>query len=85
VSRRPECCRCPISASASPNPNGIAARRALRLVFYGSQLIPRWLSVWGLADTVAGLLVLFQSIAVLSSTQVVLNLPIAVQEMVLAV
>jgi len=59
------------------------------LVFYRSQLIPRWLSVWGLAGTVlglvAGLLVLFQSIAVLSGTQVVLNLPIAVQEMVLAV
>jgi hypothetical protein len=58
-------------------------------VFYRSQLIPRWLSVWGLAGTVlglaAGLLVLFQSIAVLSSTQVVLNLPIATQEMVLAV
>ena len=59
------------------------------LVFYRSQLIPRWLSAWGLAGTVlglvSGLLVLFQSIAVLSSTQVVLNLPIAVQEMVLAV
>ncbi len=59
------------------------------LVFYRSQLIPRWLSVWGLAGTVlglvSGLLVLFQSIAVLSSTQVVLNLPLAVQEMVLAV
>ena len=59
------------------------------LVFYRSQLIPRWLSVWGLAGTVLGLaagpLVLFQSIAVLSSTQVVLNLPIATQEMVLAV
>ena len=52
------------------------------LVFYRSRLIPRWLSAWGLA---AGLLVLFQSIAVLSSTQVVLNLPIAAQEMVLAV
>jgi hypothetical protein len=59
------------------------------LIFYRSQLIPRWLSAWGLAGTVlgfaAGLLVLFQSIAVLSSTQVALNLPIAVQEMVLAV
>jgi hypothetical protein len=59
------------------------------LIFYRSQLIPRWLSVWGLAGTVlcltAGLLVLFQSIAVLSSTQVVLSLPIGVQEMVLAV
>ena len=59
------------------------------LIFHRSQLIPRWLSAWGLAGTVlgpaAGLLVLFQSIAVLSSTQVVLNLPIATQEMVLAV
>ena len=59
------------------------------LIFYRSQLIPRWLSVWGLVGTVlglaAGLLVLFQSIAVLSGTQVVLNLPIGVQEMVLAV
>ena len=59
------------------------------LIFYRSQLIPRWLSVWGLVGTVlcltAGLLVLFQSIAVLSSTQVVLSLPIGVQEMVLAV
>ena len=46
-------------------------------------------AAWGLAGTalglVSGLLVLFQSIAVLSSTQVVLNLPIATQEMVLAV
>ena len=59
------------------------------LIFYRSQLIPRWLSVWGLAGTVlcltAGLLVFFQSIAVLSGTQVALSLPIAVQEMVLAV
>jgi Domain of unknown function (DUF4386) len=58
------------------------------LIFYRSQLIPRWLSVWGLVGTVlcltAGLLVLFQSIAVLSSTQVVLSLPLGVQEMVLA-
>jgi Domain of unknown function (DUF4386) len=59
------------------------------LIFYRSQLIPRWLSVWGLVGTVlcltAGLLVLFQTITVLSSTQVVLSLPIGVQEMVLAV
>ena len=59
------------------------------LIFYRSQLIPRWLSVWGLAGTVlglaAGLLVLFQSIAVLSSTQVMLNFFIAIHEMVLAV
>jgi thiamine transporter ThiT len=39
-------------------------------------------TVLGLA---AGLLVLFQAIGTLSATQVLLNLPIAVQEMVLAV
>ena len=59
------------------------------LIFYRSRLIPRWLSVWGLAGTMlcltADLLVLFQSITMLSSTQVVLSLPIGVQEMVLAV
>jgi len=59
------------------------------LIFYRSRLIPRWLSAWGLAGTalglVAGLLVLFQSIGTLSGAQVALNLPIAVQEMVLAV
>jgi hypothetical protein len=59
------------------------------LAFYRSHLIPRWLSVWGLAGTalglVGGLLVLFQAIGTLSGAQVALNLPIAVQEMVLAV
>jgi hypothetical protein len=58
------------------------------LVFYRSQLIPRWLSVWGLAGTV-----LAWSPTCWSSSspslccppQVVLNLPIGVQEMVLAV
>jgi len=59
------------------------------LVFYRSQLIPRWLSAWGLAGTAlgltAGLLVLFGAIELLSGVQVVLNLPIALQEMVLAV
>ena len=59
------------------------------VIFYRSRLIPRWLSVWGLAGTVlcltAGLLVFFQSIAVLSGTQVVPSLPIGVQELVLAV
>ena len=52
-------------------------------------MIPRRLSLWGLAGTAlgltAGLLVLFQAIGTLSATQVALNLPIAVQEMVLAV
>ncbi|WP_454858325.1 DUF4386 domain-containing protein [Promicromonospora soli] len=59
------------------------------LVFFRSRLIPRWLSVGGLAGTVLGLvaalLALFGAIATFSGTQIVLNLPIAVQEMVLAV
>ena len=58
------------------------------LAFYRSRLIPRWLSVWGLVAIpmvmVAGSLVMFQLIENFSTTQVVLALPIAVQEMVLA-
>ena len=58
-------------------------------VFYRSRLIPRWLSGWGLAGTTlgafAGLLVLFRVTGYMSATQVVLNLPIGVNEMVLAI
>jgi hypothetical protein len=59
------------------------------LVFYRSRLIPRWLSGWGLAGTalgfVGGLLVLFRVVDTLSGVQVALNVPIGVQELVLAV
>jgi hypothetical protein len=58
-------------------------------VFYRSRLVPRWLSAWGLVGVVmvmaSALLVLFQRIDAFSTTQIVLALPIAVQEMVLAV
>ena len=58
-------------------------------VFYRARLTPRWLSGWGLAGTalgaVAGLLVLFRVTGYLSAPQVVLNLPIAVNEIVLAI
>lgn len=58
-------------------------------LFYRSQLIPRWLSGWGLAGTALGLvgalLVLFQATGYMSTVQIVLNLPIGVNEMVLAV
>jgi len=58
------------------------------LVFYRSRLIPRWLSTWGLAGTalgaVAGVLVLFQALSLLSATHTLLNVPIGVQELVLA-
>ena len=59
------------------------------LVLYRARLIPRWLSGWGLVGVtlviVSGVLVLFGLAAPLSTPQVVLALPIAVQEMVLAV
>jgi hypothetical protein len=58
-------------------------------IFYRSRLIPRWLSGWGIAGTTlglaAGMLVLFGVTGYMSTLQVVLNLPIGVNEMVLAV
>ena len=58
-------------------------------VFYRSRLIPRWLPGWGLAGTalgaLAGLLVLFRVTGYMSALQVALNVPIAVNEMVLAI
>ena len=58
-------------------------------VFYQSRLVPRWLSGWGLVAIalvmVSGLLVMLGLTEPMSTTQVVLALPIAVQEMVLAV
>jgi len=58
-------------------------------LFYQTQLVPRWLSGWGLVGItltiVTTLLVLFRLISPMGTIQVVLNLPIGVQEMVLAV
>jgi hypothetical protein len=58
-------------------------------VFYRSRLIPRWLWAWGLVAIalvmVSGLLVMLRLTEPMSTTQVALALPIAVQEMVLAV
>jgi hypothetical protein len=58
-------------------------------VFYQSRLIPRWLAGWGLVGAtltiVSSVILLFRLIDPMSTTQVVLNLPIGVQEMVLAV
>jgi hypothetical protein len=57
-------------------------------VFYESRLVPRWLSAWGLVSVVmlmvSALLVVFQVIDAFSTPQIVLALPLAVQEMVLA-
>jgi Domain of unknown function (DUF4386) len=58
-------------------------------IFYRSRLIPRWLSGWGIAGTTlgfaAGMLVLFGVTGSMSALQVGLNLPIGINEMVLAV
>jgi hypothetical protein len=58
-------------------------------VLYRSRLVPRWISGWGLAAVVpylaAEFLVIFARLDSTSSTAVLLFLPMAVQEMVLAV
>ena len=59
------------------------------LVFYRSRLIPAWLSAWGIIGVVllmvATVLIIFDVIDPSSAGQIVLAIPIAVQEMVLAV
>jgi len=58
-------------------------------IFYQSKLIPRWLSGWGLIGGVlflaAGLLAMFGQTGSFSTIDTLLNLPGAVNEMVLAV
>jgi Domain of unknown function (DUF4386) len=58
-------------------------------VFYQSKLIPRWLSDWGFLGAglslAAALLTIFGQITPLSTVFILLNLPIAFQEMVMAV
>jgi len=58
-------------------------------VFYRSRLIPRWLSGWGIVAVAMGfaasVLIVFQVVVPMSTAQIVLNLPIFLQEMVLAV
>jgi hypothetical protein len=58
-------------------------------IFYQTRLIPRWLSSWGLVGItltiVASILFMFGLISPFSTIQVVLNLPIGLQEMVMAV
>ena len=58
-------------------------------VFYQYRLVPRWLSGWGLVGialtTISSVLVMLHIIPGFGTTQVVANLPIALQEMVFAV
>jgi hypothetical protein len=58
-------------------------------LLYQSKLIPRWLSGWGLIGAIlywaASLLVMFALISPFSTIHVVLQAPLGVQEIVLAV
>ena len=58
-------------------------------LLYQTNLIPRWLSGWGLIAIIpylaAGLLVFFGFFGPLSTSEVVLDFPLALQEMVMAV
>jgi hypothetical protein len=59
------------------------------IVFYQSKLVPRWLSGWGLVaaalSLASALLTILGVLIPLSTVFILFNLPIAVQEMVLAV
>jgi hypothetical protein len=59
------------------------------IIFYRTKLVPRWLSAWGLVGGILTMLscvlVTLGLIAPFSMEQIVLALPIAPQEMVLAV
>jgi hypothetical protein len=58
-------------------------------LLYQTNLIPRWLSGWGLIAVIpyfaAGLLVLFGFFGPLSTGEIVLEFPLALQEMVMAI
>jgi hypothetical protein len=59
------------------------------LLLYQTKLIPRWLSLWGLSGTIitilASLLIMFHTINIITSTYLVLNLPLILLEIVLAI
>lgn len=59
----------------------------LNYVLYRARLVPRWLSVWGLIGAlpylVAGVMVMY-GLEPLSSTQVIMDVPLGVQEIALA-
>ena len=60
----------------------------LNYALYGARLVPRWLSVWGLAGAslymTAGAMVMY-GLEPLSTTQVMLDAPLGLQEMALAI
>jgi len=58
-------------------------------LFFKTRLVPRWLSVWGLGGIIltmtGSILVLFRQVAPGSTIQILLYMPVAVQEIVLAI
>jgi hypothetical protein len=58
-------------------------------LFFQTRLVPRWLSVWGLAGitlvVAASTLVLFRQIAPMATAQMLMSFPIFLQELVLGV
>lgn len=59
------------------------------IVLHRSTLIPKWLTIWGIIGVLlcilSSLLVLFQIVKPMSSLQIGFNLPIGLQELVLAI
>jgi hypothetical protein len=59
------------------------------LLLFKTKLIPRWLSLWGFTGTLftifASILIMFQKIEIITSTYIVLNLPLILLEIVLAI
>jgi hypothetical protein len=61
----------------------------LYYLFYQSKLIPRWISVWGIIaiilNLITGFLILFGVQSAFSTSNLIMNFPIFLQEMVMAV
>ena len=59
------------------------------VVLFRARLVPAWLSVWGFLGTVmtmfASLLVLFHSIDIITPLYIILNIPTALAEILLAI
>ncbi|MEK6478106.1 DUF4386 domain-containing protein [Catalinimonas sp. 4WD22] len=61
----------------------------LYILFIRTRLIPNWLAVWGvignLLSVVASVLILFQIMDIISTPYILLNVPTALQELILAI
>jgi len=67
----------------------ILAGVMLYSIFYKTKLIPRWLSIWGFigisSTLLATMLVLFGIINIITPAYIILSMPFALQELVLAI